>query len=626
MTQWKTSLLLKFIVLLLLVAFLTVFGLTSAGILYGYRTNLYGGSNTSYFASRICYENAREIAQFDILNPYIQEYFPVGVLEDLYRGNFTNVNYAIEEKQNGQWEVVSTTLSEEENYGFCDSFESWENGTSYRVTVAIKSSMPQESGKTYFQYMLFNTVHRLSDVLPWILVISFVLCVASFTVLCIMAGHRPGHNKIVLNWMDRLPLDAYALVAACLAGWLLWLSLENGFYDLDAFANTMACIGILTASLILLGWLLSLITRLKVRRWWENTLIYRLLHWIHRNGLHAAKMLLRTVGAIPIVWRTLVITGALLIALMYLAIYSIWNGSLLMLYTLISLAIVVFLCFCSIQLQKLKGAVETMANGDFDARVDTTGLYGEFRRYGEHLNAISDGMSIAIEQHTKSERMKTELITNVSHDIKTPLTSILNYVDLLQHTQNETERAQYLEVLHRQATRLKKLTEDLVEASKAATGNIQTELVPTDVSESLNQAVGEYTERLEAAGLTLVARFPDYGLCILADGRLLWRVLDNLLGNICKYAMPGTRVYLTVEEREKTVSIQLKNISRQQLNISPDELMERFVRGDSARSTEGSGLGLNIAKSLTELQHGRFRLELDGDLFKVDVELPKANG
>ena len=626
MTQWKTSLLLKFIVLLLLVAFLTVFGLTSAGILYGYRTNLYGGSNTSYFASRICYENAREIAQFDILNPYIQEYFPVGVLEDLYRGNFTNVNYAIEEKQNGQWEVVSTTLSEEENYGFCDSFESWENGTSYRVTVAIKSSMPQESGKTYFQYMLFNTVHRLSDVLPWILVISFVLCVASFTVLCIMAGHRPGHNKIVLNWMDRLPLDAYALVAACLAGWLLRLSLENGFYDLDAFANTMACIGILTASLILLGWLLSLITRIKVGRWWENTLIYRLLHWIHRNGLHAAKMLLRTVGAIPIVWRTLVITGALLIALMYLAIYSIWNGSLLMLYTLISLAIVVFLCFCSIQLQKLKGAVETMANGDFDARVDTTGLYGEFRRYGEHLNAISDGMSIAIEQHTKSERMKTELITNVSHDIKTPLTSILNYVDLLQHTQNETERAQYLEVLHRQATRLKKLTEDLVEASKAATGNIQTELVPTDVSESLNQAVGEYTERLEAAELTLVARFPDYRLSILADGRLLWRVLDNLLGNICKYAMPGTRVYLTVEEREKTVSIQLKNISRQQLNISPDELMERFVRGDSARSTEGSGLGLNIAKSLTELQHGRFRLELDGDLFKVDVELPKANG
>ena len=626
MTQWKTSLLLKFVVLLLLVAFLTVFGLTSAGILYGYRTNLYGGSNTSYFASRICYENAREIAQFDILNPYIQEYFPVGVLEDLYRGNFTNVNYAIEEKQNGQWEVVSTTLSEEENYGFCDSFESWENGTSYRVTVAIKSSMPQESGKTYFQYMLFNTVHRLSDVLPWILVISFVLCVASFTVLCIMAGHRPGHNKIVLNWMDRLPLDAYALMAACFAGWLLRLSLENGFYDLDAFANTMACIGILTASLILLGWLLSLITRIKVGRWWENTLIYRLLHWIHRNGLHAAKMLLRTVGAIPIVWRTLVITGALLIALMYLAIYSIWNGSLLMLYTLISLAIVVFLCFCSIQLQKLKGAVETMANGDFDARVDTTGLYGEFRRYGEHLNAISDGMSIAIEQHTKSERMKTELITNVSHDIKTPLTSILNYVDLLQHTQNETERAQYLEVLHRQATRLKKLTEDLVEASKAATGNIQTELVPTDVSESLNQAVGEYTERLEAAGLTLVARFPDYGLSILADGRLLWRVLDNLLGNICKYAMPGTRVYLTVEEREKTVSIQLKNISRQQLNISPDELMERFVRGDSARSTEGSGLGLNIANSLEGLQHGRFRLELDGDLFKVDVELPKANG
>lgn len=624
MTRWKSSLLLKTVFLFLLMLFLSVFGLTAAGIVYGYRADLYGGSNTSYFTSRICYAHAKDMAYSDILGPYIHAYYPVGVLEDLYRDSFTNVNYAIEEQRGGQWETVSTTLSEEEDYGFCRSFEFWEENTSYRVTVAIKANMPQESGKTYCQYWIFNTVQYLSDVLPWILVISFALCVASFTMLCIMAGHRPGHDGLVLNWLDRLPLDGYAVMAACSAGWILLLSLENGFYDLDAFANTMACIGILTGSMILLGWLLSFITRLKAGRWWENTLIFRLGRWVHHNGRQAIKVLLRTIGAIPIVWRTLVATGALLIALLYFAVYSIWDNSSLLLYTLLSLAIVIFLCFCSLQLQKLKSAVETMANGDFDTRVDITGLYGGFRRYGEHLNAISDGMSIAIEQRTKSERMKTELITNVSHDIKTPLTSILNYVDLLQRTEDEETRKQYLEVLRRQAARLKKLTEDLVEASKASTGNIQTVLVPTNVTESINQALGEYMERLEASGLTMVARYPEDTLTILADGRLLWRVMDNLLGNVCKYAMPGTRVYLTVEEQEKTVSITVKNISRQQLNISADELMERFVRGDSARSTEGSGLGLNIAKSLTELQKGQFRIALDGDLFKAEIRLPKV--
>ena len=252
-------------------------------------------------------------------------------------------------------------------------------------------------------------------------------------------------------------------------------------------------------------------------------------------------------------------------------------------------------------------------------------MYWEFRSHGENLNSIATGMAIAVNQKMKSERLKTELITNVSHDIKTPLTSIVSYVDLLRRPEStEAERAEYLEVLARQSARLKKLTEDLVEASKASTGNIQVNLVPTSVEEIVNQAVAEYAERLEAGRLEPIVHLSDRSLSALADGRLLWRVLDNLLNNVGKYALAGTRVYLDAKAEGETVVISVKNVSRDPLNVSEEELMERFVRGDASRTTEGSGLGLNIAKSLTELQKGTFRITIDGDLFKAEVTLSRA--
>ena len=209
-------------------------------------------------------------------------------------------------------------------------------------------------------------------------------------------------------------------------------------------------------------------------------------------------------------------------------------------------------------------------------------------------------------------------------DIQLILTSIINYVDLLQKEPSEEERAQYLDVLDRQAHRLKKLTEDLVEASKASTGNLPVHLAPTSLSELLDQAIGEYEDRLQQAGLSAITVLPETDLTVLADGRLLWRVLDNLLNNACKYAQSGTRVYLEAKPDQNQVVLTVKNISRQQLNLSPDELMERFVRGDSSRNTEGSGLGLNIARSLVELQKGTFDLSIDGDLFKATITLPKC--
>jgi K+-sensing histidine kinase KdpD len=232
-------------------------------------------------------------------------------------------------------------------------------------------------------------------------------------------------------------------------------------------------------------------------------------------------------------------------------------------------------------------------------------------------------MNKAVEQRIKSERLKTELITNVSHDIKTPLTSIINYVDLLQKPHTEAEEIQYLEVLDRQSKRLKKLTENLVEASKASTGNMAVHAEPTSVTELINQSLEEYRERLEAGKLSPVVELQEQ-LTVMADGKLMWRVLDNLLNNVVKYAMPGTRVYVTARRQGEQVILAVKNISAQELNVSADELLERFVRGDESRNTEGNGLGLNIARSLMEVQKGNLELYVDGDLFKVVLTLPKA--
>ena len=248
---------------------------------------------------------------------------------------------------------------------------------------------------------------------------------------------------------------------------------------------------------------------------------------------------------------------------------------------------------------------------------------GNLRNVAKYLNDIAGGFSNAIEENLKSERMKTELITNVSHDLKTPLTSIINYVDLLKAENIENEKAkEYIEVLDNKSQRLKKLTEDLVEASKASSGNIKLTMEKLKVKELIHQVTGEFEDKFEARKLETILSYPEENVFILADSRYLYRVLENIYSNIAKYAKEDTRVYVDIVKNNKKVLIAIKNISKEQLNISADELMQRFVRGDSSRNTEGSGLGLSIAKSLTELQGGSFDIYLDGDLFKVVIEFP----
>jgi len=249
----------------------------------------------------------------------------------------------------------------------------------------------------------------------------------------------------------------------------------------------------------------------------------------------------------------------------------------------------------------------------------------DLKDHGENLNSIATGMTKALEARLKSERMKTELITNVSHDIKTPLTSIINYASLIGNElkdKDDEKLSEYSEVLVRQSESLKRLIEDLVEASKASSGNLDVALAPCDASIFISQASGEYEEKLKNTDLTLVTKESPEELYIMADGRRMWRIFDNLMNNICKYALPGTRVYLSLERFSDRALITFKNTSKEPLDMTEEELMERFTRGDSSRHTEGNGLGLSIARSLAELQNGQLRLALDGDLFKAILSFP----
>ena len=285
----------------------------------------------------------------------------------------------------------------------------------------------------------------------------------------------------------------------------------------------------------------------------------------------------------------------------------------------------VVVMYCAHCFGTLLESTKRMSQGDLDTKVDDHLLLGCFQEYATYLNALAGVATEAAKQQMKSERMKAELVTNVSHDIKTPLTSIINYVDLMQKAQSPEEAQSHLEVLERQSQRLKKLIEDLMEMSKASTGNMAVDLKPLDAVEAINQALGEFSEKLEQAQLAPVFVQPEGPVMMTADGRLTWRVLSNLLSNAVKYALPGTRLYIDLAAVDGKVLISLKNISREQLNVSSEELMERFVRGDASRNTEGSGLGLNIAQSLMELQKGRLQLLVDGDLFKATLFFPDCS-
>lgn len=291
-----------------------------------------------------------------------------------------------------------------------------------------------------------------------------------------------------------------------------------------------------------------------------------------------------------------------------------------MILLIVDAAAVIFIIRKADGLDLIMDGLKKISDGELQYKIKTDTLTGKQKVMAEYINNIGGGLDAAVENSLKKERMQTELITNVSHDLKTPLTSIINYVDLMKRENPTDPKIQeYLRILDEKSQRLKVLTEDVVEASKASTGNIKLEMNDIDFVEMVQQVIGEFEEKFQEKNLTMMVHFTDEPSIIYADGQRMWRVLENVFGNVVKYAMEGTRVYAEISNRNKKVTFSLKNISAQPLNISADELTERFIRGDVARNTEGSGLGLSIAKSLTELQGGEFKLYLDGDLFKVMI-------
>ena len=504
----------------------------------------------------------------------------------------------------------------------------------YQLLLLLPQKLTKFDDRIGQSYELYLELVWLGKRMPVMLGICAVGLLAAVIFLCIQTGRRPGLEPRKGTGLEKIPLEIHFFVAGwAVAGIIGLISVAADYWNYSYLlvwewylVMWLCAAGAAGCGVVVVELLLTVVLRCKLHTFWRSILCYHIFRFIGKcfHVLFGASVRgFRSIGMVP--KAVLVILGAAFVdLLLFIWLVNTWTPAFPVLaLILFNSALLGAVIWAAAQMRILQKAAKSLAEGDLEHQVDTSQMYWDFRTHGENLNAISAGMNKAVEKQMKSERLKTELITNVSHDIKTPLTSIVNYVDLLQKPHTEAEGVQYLEVLDRQSKRLKKLTENLVEASKASTGNMAVDLKPTSVMELINQSVEEYRDRLEAGKLEIVVSQRG-DLSILADGRLMWRIMDNLLNNVVKYALPGTRVYVTAQKYENRICLAVKNISREPLNVDAEELMERFVRGDSSRHTEGTGLGLNIARSLTVLQNGQFSLTVDGDFFKAEIFMPVA--
>ena len=453
--------------------------------------------------------------------------------------------------------------------------------------------------------------------LPLVAVLALVLDACAGVLLVFLfraAGWQAGRPRPVLNWFDRIPFDALAFCAFWIIAVLINAgdSITYGLNTLELVTELWVGLGFITIGVMgtLLALCLTAAARIRAGTFWHNNVL-RMLGSLIGRGLRALAR------AWPLTGRTV----------MLFALYLVGSIVTMALFFPLCLALQALtlwgLCRWTLQWRRVRDGTERILGSEPEFKIDTSHMYYDLAAHAGQLNDLGEAVGTAVDERLRSERFKAELITNVSHDLKTPLTSIINYVDLLRKQGLDSPHApEYLEVLERKSHRLKKLTEDLVEASKASTGSLPVHLERLGMVQLLQQALGEWEERFVQSGLTAVPTYPAEEAWIMADGRHLWRVIDNLLSNCCKYALAGTRIYLDVTAWEGQARLSVKNVSRQALNMPAERLMERFVRGDESRATEGSGLGLSIARSLTELQGGAFRIDIDGDLFKASVAFP----
>ena len=532
-------------------------------------------------------------------------------------------SYSSEKKWNSVFAVAVDTT-----YTIQDQF--------YQNKVAYDNNIPYFKGTT------------------WLLVLSIILFLGATIWLTLEAGRTAEDEELHLNGFDhwKTEIAAVLIVLIWIVGSYIGIHFWNGniytmindiptylkdggtyfeyYYarGMDVSSAYMSAslylpslsiaelaeiyfYGVFTLGCFFMGYV-SLIKRIKGRNLWKNSLlrvIVRFIYKIYDNRKKTTKTVLLLCGFFLVQGIAVLFRNGVTMLLVLLAdvgvFYVVLNGLLLK--------------------EKLKKGIEEIALGNMEYQIPLQGLRGENLKLAEMINGIANGFHMAVEEAMKNERLKTDLITNVSHDIKTPLTSIINYVAILKQSDIADPKIQgYLDILEAKAQRLKTLTEDVVEASKVSSGNISLEYMDVDLVEMIQQTEGELAEKFEARNLKMIVNLPAEPAVVHVDGRRMWRVLENIFGNAAKYAMPGTRVYADLKLEEDTVDLSLKNVSEHQLNISADELTERFIRGDLSRSSEGSGLGLSIAQSLTTMQGGTFNLYLDGDLFRVNIRFPRV--
>ena len=510
------------------------------------------------------------------------------------------------------------------------------------VTLTANPSLPKEDEYA----LIYHQAEQLYDnrnVIPVVCCAGTVLAFLCFIFLLCSAGHKNGREGITPSAIHEIHLDVYTVVVA--VGAFTGLYLAFGWIGMNPSMINLIVLMVLFAAEVIWCTLyfMELAIRLKMGKWWQNTILYRVFRFFGRFCKRVFRGIVKLIRGIPMVWRTALLCLAVCVVEFFGLMLFYNNTDVLLFFWAIEKFILCgAITFVALMCKELQEGSEALADGDLNYKLDTSHMVLSFKEHGENLNRIGEGISAAVEQRMKSEHLKTELITNVSHDIKTPLTSIINYADLIgkevsgdakdtgdgADTETAQEREQhiseYAEVLLRQSQKLKKLLDDLLEASKATTGNLEVHPEVCDVSVLLSQAVGEYEQRFSEKKLETIVKQPEETVKVMADGRHLWRVFDNLLNNIYKYAQTGSRVYLNVEHDSQNVRIIFRNMSAYPLEMSPEELEERFTRGDKSRHMEGNGLGLSIAKSLTELQNGDMQIVTDGDLFKVVITLPET--
>lgn len=516
--------------------------------------------------------------------------------------------YCIYDNQILSVDAEKIKLSVTDLYGYTEKY-GMSGSDNYLLIVAIDTSYPAEDVlyTGYERYQHLQPIAWLTLAVGMIGILGYLL---TFAILTAKAGVDPENEGVQLNWFDlwKTEVSFLILVVSALAG-VLSLRVLSKYFSFMTVEGIIGFVALLENFVFLTGWF-SLIRRAKAKILWKNSFTcktYEALKSSFSDSRRPTKVLILFIGycVVNLLLRQLAGLGILLVP-----IFNVGVG--------------IALLKKAVQDQKLLDGMKKMEAGEINYHYEEEEFTGFRKEFAHTLNSVNEVVLSSVMESMKNERMQTDLITNVSHDIKTPLTSIINYVALLKRENIDNERAQgYIEVLEQKSLRLKHLTEDLVEASKISSGNIKLECMQIQMQEMIYQAGGEFADKFEARGLKLIENMPQEPLYIRADGRRLWRVLENLFNNVAKYAMPNTRVYADLLDLGHEIKFSIKNISEQRLNIEAKDLTERFIRGDISRSTEGSGLGLSIAKNLTELQGGKFDIYLDGDLFRITITFPK---